>query len=220
MIVLTSRGDVAEKMSRMCKREKKLILEYAEKGLSTGAISKELSRHGYQFNRESVRMFLIRSRTPVQPKPRIKKVHQFHYDILKVWLNENSSQTACELRRRFLSVFNLRLSTTTVKNMRRKLDWTKAPNQYGQMISTKNKRIRMEWCLSALARRETFEDVIFVDETCVELKASGRFFFYQRGLQIECPSLKVAKPKHPYKVCIFKTVHTNTEKHIYRKALF
>ena len=84
--------------------------------------------------------------------------------------------------------------------MRHKLNWTKTQRRYGQMVSAKNRKIKVDWCLSALSRKETFQDVIFVDETCVELQSSGRMVFYQKGTRLECPSLKVAKPKHPYKV--------------------
>ena len=58
----------------------------------------------------------------------------------------------------------------------------------------------MDWCLSALSWNETFSNVIFVDESCVEMSSSGRIIFHQKSMRLECPTLKVAKRNHPYKV--------------------
>ena len=65
-----------------------------------------------------------------------------------------------------------------------------------------------------LSIRDTFDDVIFVDETCVEMESSGRIFFHRRGSQIECQTTKVANPKHPYKVTIILMTGLQLEMHV------
>ena len=190
-------------MWRMSDNVKSLINEYRRQGHSTLRISRILmSRHSVKFSRISVLAYLKRLENPKERRRVPSKISKIHFDFLQLWLEENSEQTARSLQKRFIRVFNLSLSITTIKNMRQKLKWTKTKRKYGQLISVKNRHMRVDWCLNALRNRETFENVIFVDETCVEIQSSGRMFFYQQGSRIECPTLKVPKPKHPYKVSL------------------
>jgi hypothetical protein len=48
--------------------------------------------------------------------------------------------------------------------------------------------------------KETFDNVIFTDETSVEMGSDGRLFFYQRTLDLDFLPAKKMKPKHAYKV--------------------
>ena len=185
----------------MCERVQRIVLRYHREGLSSVQISRKLLReHEISFSRQAILKFVKRKNNPVSRKKPQRKVLDTHYQFLQVWLTENSDQTARELQRRFSHVFGLKISVAQVKLMRKRLNWTKTPRKYGHMVNAKNRKLRVDWCLSALSRRDTFTDVIFVDETCVEMSSSGRLVFYQRGQRMECPSLKVAKPKHPYKV--------------------
>ena len=191
-------------MARMSERVKTLICEYNEKGYSTTQISRLLSSgHGVRFTRFAVLAFLKRRTRPQHKRIGPVKVKEIHYQALQLWIQENSEQTARVLQQRFKHVFGLAISTSQVKRMRKSLGWTKTRRKYGQLISGKNRVLRLQWCLDMLLRLETFHDVIFMDESCVEMQSSGCIFFYQRGSMIECPTTKVAKPKHPYKVTIF-----------------
>ena len=73
-------------------------------------------------------------------------------------------------------VCDLSISLSKAKVMQRKL----------------KQKIREDWCLSALSRYETFSNVIFVDETCIEMGSSGRIFFHQKSMRLECSILKIA----------------------------
>lgn len=44
-------------------------------------------------------------------------------------------------------------------------------------------------------------NVIFVDESSIEMQSSSKIFFNQKSYRMECPTRKVPKPKHPYTVC-------------------
>ena len=187
--------------SRMSLEIKSLIQRYKSHGNSTVQISRILKKnHGVEFSRFAVLRYLKRTAVP-KPRPQAwTKVTKTHYNFLQVWLQENSEQTARVIQKRFVNVFGLNISVSQVKIMRKKLQWTKTNRKYGQFVNIKNRQIRVQWCLRALETKETFKDVIFVDETCVEMRTSGKIFFYQKGARIECPTLKVPKPKHPYKV--------------------
>lgn len=188
----------------MSERVKTLICSYNDQGYSTTQISRILvSRHDIRFTRFAVLRFLKRRTCPKRKRTGPVKVSDIHYKALHLWIQENSEQTARVLQKRFKHVFGLDISISRVKVMRRRLGWTKVRRKYGQLISGKNRVLRVQWCLEMLARKETFHDVIFIDETCVEMQSSGRIFFYQKGSQIECPTTKVAKPKHPYKVNVW-----------------
>ena len=193
---------------RMSDYVKRLIIDYNSKGMSPVKITNILSsRHHINFTRRSVGLFLQKQKTSTSLNQKVRiekprKITKIHYDLLQVWLNENPEQTARDIQIRFFKVCDLSISVSKVKVMRRKLNWSAKQRRYGQMISAKNRKIRVDWCLSALTRNETFSNVIFVDETCVEMCSSGRIFFHQKSMRLECPTLKVAKPKHPYKVSL------------------
>lgn len=60
----------------------------------------------------------------------------------------------------------------------------------------------MQWCLDVLQTRERFRDVIFVDESCVEMCANGRIAFHQKSSDFEKKCNRIPRPKHSYKVHI------------------
>ena len=76
------------------------------------------------------------------------------------------------------------------------MKWSMKRKRYCQLISNKNKHVRMNWCMEMLNSRETFSDVIFVDESDVELSSTSRLSFYK----IDRIPRRVAKPKHSYTV--------------------
>ena len=53
-----------------------------------------------------------------------------------------------------------------------------------------------------LATKEYFKNVIFVDETTVEMSSNGRIAFYKPRTGLDKLPLKAPKPKHSYKVRI------------------
>jgi hypothetical protein len=59
--------------------------------------------------------------------------------------------------------------------------WVGAPEHYSivNWSTTKNKLCRVQWSLNALRSKETFDNVIFTDETSVEIGADGKLFFLQ-----------------------------------------
>ena len=202
-------------MVRISGRVKTLICNYKEQGFSTTQISRILlSRHDIRFSRFAVLAYLKRRTRPKNKRTGPVKVCDIHYQALHLWIQENSEQTARVLQKRFKHVFDLDISTSRVKVMRNRLGWTRTRRKYGQLISGKNRVLRVQWCLNMLSTRDTFDDVIFVDETCVEMESSGRIFFHQRGSQIECQTTKVAKPKHPYKVTIILMTGLRLEIHV------
>ena len=82
--------------------------------------------------------------------------------------------------------------------------WVGAQGHYSiycQLISHKNKLCRVQWSLDALRFKEIFDNVIFTDETSVEMVADGRILFYKRTSDLDFLPAKKMKPKHAYNVC-------------------
>ena len=123
----------------MSDRVKKLVCMYHdEQGYSTTQVSRLLmSNHGLNFTRFAVLAYLKRRTRPAKKRIGPQKVLDIHCEALQLWLQENSEQTARVLQKRFQEVFSLEISTTKVKQMRKKLGWTKTRRKYGQLISGK-----------------------------------------------------------------------------------
>ena len=94
---------------------------------------------------------------------------------------------------------DLRVSLSTIKRARKDLGWVKSKPKYCQLIRTANKEKRLEWCQRMLECKETFDDVIFSDESSVQLDHHGRLCFRKIG---QARKLK-PKPKHPPKVHVW-----------------
>jgi hypothetical protein len=75
--------------------------------------------------------------------------------------------------------------------------------KYGQLISHKNVKHRLDWCIQQLVLKDMYRDVIYVDESCVEMCSSGRLFFHQYGQNLDRLPGKAPKPKHSYKVNVW-----------------
>ena len=91
------------------------------------------------------------------------------------------------------------ISLSTVKRCRQKLGWTFHGTRYCQMIREPNKVKRLEFANKCLVENENFDDVIWTDETSVQLECHRRHCFRKHN---EKPRLK-PRPKHPVKVHVW-----------------
>ena len=89
------------------------------------------------------------------------------------------------------------ISTVTALKARRLLGWTRHGTAYCQLIRTPNRIKWLEWARKNLGER--FEDVIWTDETSVQMETHRRFHCYKHGQK---PRYK-PRPKHPVKVHVW-----------------
>ena len=80
---------------------------------------------------------------------------------------------------------------------RKLLGWTFRGSAYCQLIRAQNKEKRLEWAESYL--HDGFEDVVWTDETTVQLETHRRFCCRKNGQK---PRYK-PRPKHPVKVHVW-----------------
>ena len=81
-------------------------------------------------------------------------------------LLEDPFQTSLEIR----SKLNLVASVRTIRNYIRMLGWRKVRTQYCQIVSFDNRVKRYVFGSFCKIFKETFDDVIWLDETTVEIR--------------------------------------------------
>ena len=91
------------------------------------------------------------------------------------------------------------MSLRTVARTRKQLGWMITSPKYCQLIRDANKGKRLEWCQKMIAEQELFEDVIFSDESTIQLE-THRKRCYRRKNQ---PRKLKPRPKHPPKIHVW-----------------
>ena len=100
-----------------------------------------------------------------------------------------------------LTSFEIRISLSTVLRSRTMLGWTFRGSKYCQLIREANKMKRFQWAMRNLPELLDggFHDVIWSDETTVQLESHRRHSYRRKG---ESAVLK-PRAKHPTKVHVW-----------------
>lgn len=190
---------------------KDIISDLKDQGYSSVKISVVLKNTlNFEITSQGIRDFLRRRKEAKARKTVPSKFNDIHKQCMNLWLSQNKDLSARDLQLKFLDEFQQTFSLSTIKEYRRQLNWTAKRKKYCQLISHKNKLARVEWSLNKLKTEDTFQNVIFVDESNVELSSTGRLSFYQTGSALEKVPSRTAKPKHSYTV---STSGSITNKH-------
>ena len=120
-------------------------------------------------------------------------------DVIDAAYEDNDELTAPKLRKIVQQRTGMLFSESSLKVARRRLGWVATNAKYCQLIREANRVKRLDHCRQLLASEETFQDVIFTDETSVELDRHARITFRRKW---EAPHLK-GRPKHPLKVHVW-----------------
>ncbi len=94
------------------------------------------------------------------------------------------------------------ISLSTVNRSRRMLGWTFHGTRYCQMIRLPNKTKRLDFAKKCLEECDDFNNVIWSDETSVQLECHKRFCFRKKNAK---PRYK-PKAKHPIKVHVWAAI--------------
>ena len=90
------------------------------------------------------------------------------------------------------------ISIWTIFRCRKELGWTFRGSAYCQLLRNANKIKRLEWAKQYIDEAEDgFEDVIFTDETSVQLETHKRYCFRKKG----CPPRN--KPRYAMHACSY-----------------
>ena len=138
----------------------------------------------------------------IKGKERPKLLSEEHIRFIDEAMANDDELTSTQLYKKLLESYpESRASCSTVVRARRDLGWVCKRTRYCAMISANNKDKRLEWC-KLQVKDETdlaFENVIWSDESSVQLESHRRMSFHKEG---EPAKLKM-KAKHPLKVHIW-----------------
>ncbi|KAK3108476.1 hypothetical protein FSP39_015728 [Pinctada imbricata] len=192
---------------RISEASKLLIFDYIENKVPVRKVKDILlNEHGEEVSIGGI--YKLVKRGKIYRKPRSttqtsRKIKDIHLKFMNYWLSTNGELTARKIRDRLFNNFNVDVSVSRIKQLRRELGWKSATKGYCQLISNKNKKVRLEWCCKSLAEKDEFLDVIFTDESSVEMSSHGKFYFQNSAPRLHQGTSKRPKPKHAYKVHVW-----------------
>ena len=86
--------------------------------------------------------------------------------------------------------------------MRNELGWSFTTARYCQAIHEANKTKRLDWCNKRIGEKETFDDMIFTNESTVQLECHRRKCFRKKKM----PRKLKYEHKHPPKVHVWEGI--------------
>lgn len=192
-------------MPRLSRETRSRVVLLKSKGFSVKRIEERLKEDGICVSRRSLfKLFAKHRRTGTVadlPRPaRPKKLSTEQYEFIDEAMTENDELTARQMRQMLEARWpNTIVSLNTVKRARKHLGWVATRPKYSQLVREANKEKRVLWCKKQLAAKEKFLDVVFTDESTVQLDNHGRLCFRKR----KQPRKLKPRPKHPIKVHIW-----------------
>ena len=180
---------------------KQRILFYRRLGKSYGSITHCLAKEGYVTTKAGVYKFVRRyeETATISRRPGsglAKKLTAEAKRIVDEQMSRDDETTGMELKKQ-LAESGIHVATSTAIQWRMDIGWTSKSTCYCQMIRDVNKVKRLEWAREN--KNMSFDDVIYTDETTVQIETHRRTCCYKRGQK---PRYK-PKPKHPVKVHVW-----------------
>jgi len=112
---------------------------------------------------------------------------------------ENDELTSKDLQLMIRRNYNKNVSMTAIKVVRKRLGWLKSGIKYCQHVREPNRVKRLAFAKKCIITKDTFDDVIFTDESSVWLEQHARLCFRRKN----CLPKYKPKVKHPYKVHVW-----------------
>ena len=124
-------------------------------------------------------------------------VHQ----VAEAKMQCDDETTATQLQH-LLCQSGVHISLATIKRCRKELGGAFQGSRYCQLLRESNKLKRLAFVQACIANNETFDDVIWSDETSVQLECHRKHSFRKQG---QPPKLK-PRPKHAIKVHVWAAI--------------
>ena len=164
----------------------------------------ELGKEGIRPCRQTVWRFWVRYRRNKTTKPlprngRPTKLTESVLELIEQKMQSDDETTVKELALLIRSEFGYWISLRTVLKGTKLLGWTSRGAAYCQLIRQQNKEKRLRWARENL--HDDFADVVWSDETTVQLETHRRFCCRKKGKD-QKPRYKPC-PKHPIKLHVW-----------------
>lgn len=176
---------------------KQRIISLHEQGLKSPTIAKLLKQEGVSVSRIGVYKFLktykltktIRRR---EGSGRPSKITAEIQKLVNERMEADDETTATQLQHMLIQNGTL-ISLQTILRCRTALGWTFRGSAYCQLIRNENKTKRLTWARNYLSEAEKgFSDVIWTDESTIQLESHKRYCCRQQGSAPKCkPRLKL-----------------------------
>ena len=172
-----------------------------EGGATVAEITEVLKQEGIVTCRQTVWRIQqhIRNHGTIKPLQKSGRPTKLSGSVLRSIENmmQNDDETTAKEIVKTLQRQGVKLSTTTAYKGRRLLGWTRRSTAYCQLIRPANRVKRLEWAKENVGA--IFENVIWSDETTVQMESHRRFHCYKKG----CKPRYKPRPKHPTKVHVW-----------------
>ena len=181
------------------------IIALWQQGENVSAIVRKMQDEGLATTRDTVRRWIFRwqenrglehSRRSGRPSKITAQMGAF----MDRCLEEDDETTSVELQKLIAREFRVAITAATIRRyLRRTLDWKVVRTRTGPMISDANKKKRMEFAQMCLDLGDEFNDVIWTDESSIQLKR------HCQTMRIKVGRERVYKPaaKHALKVHVW-----------------
>jgi len=112
---------------------------------------------------------------------------------------QNPEVTASELKNVLENELKVGIGVSTIKMARKAAGWMCTQTRYCQMVRDANKIKRLEFCRKIIETNDDFGNVIFTDESSVEIERATTIRFHKQGEMFK----PAPKPKHLLKVHVW-----------------
>lgn len=159
------------------------ILHHHFRGLKPYSIAKALETEGIHVSRFGVHKFIImyHETGSIGRRPgsgRLLKVTSRVKMLVEEQMQRDDKTAAYQLHQMLLE-HGVNISFRTILRCRTVLGWTFRGSAYCQLIREANKTKRLEWCEQY--KYDSFDDVIWTDESTIQLEAHRRFCCRKQG---------------------------------------
>ena len=177
-------------MGKLSQYARNRIISLRAANTSTVKIVKVLQEEdGIKTSRTSVSLFIARHKRTgsvddAQRSGRKPILSVADANFIDEKMMSNDELTSSEIQKPLSVERGVNVSTSTIRNTRRKIGWKHEKARYCQLIRDRNKVKRLVFCLRAMNEKDGFQDVIFSDETTVEIQQYTRFCFRKKPRSI------------------------------------
>ena len=201
------RRDLAMK-NHLSTYQRERIASLSEEGISVSQIASILESEGRRTSRATVRKWVNRWETnrglhDQHRSGRPSKVTPEIAAFMEAKMEEDDEITSAELHRLIARHFSANISAPTLRRyIRQKLEWVAVRTRFGPMISERNKLKRQEFAQMCLDEEDIFDNVIWSDESSVQLTR------HAQTMRVKIGRERVLKPqaKQALKVHIWAAI--------------
>ena len=181
------------------------IITMNSHGMRRGLIrSTLLTEDGVTVSLSGLSNFLkkVRDDSCLVDKPRAGRSSKITLQVKNIIdgaLVQNGELNATDLQNRITRATGNVIPLSTIRRARKKLRWVQEGARYCQLIKIANRPKRLEFAQRCLANADTFDDVVWTDESTIQIERHAKKAFRKVGT----PPVLKGKPKHPLKVHVW-----------------